>query len=326
MANSALNFSSKRTILTQECLRRLRNTKIELGPEVQNEYLNEFMLKLKNSGYDQKFRAEILDSAMKAFNKMIDDDKNNKKPLYRSRTWNFEERKILKLNKKQNWWNSDKSEVCYKSVLFVPPTPGGALSKELRKREEELNKNNKERIKIVEKGGIKLKDMLIKKDPFKKSKCLEKSCPMCSNSEVLEPSPEEVKISCNTNNIGYRWLCITCQERNITKVYEGETARSARVRGTEHIKALKSKNKGSVLYKHQLKEHVNEDPKFKMEISNKFKDALSRQANEAVRINSRSNSELLNSKCEFNHPPVARIIVERKSELKKQNLKPTLNQ
>ena len=34
LADSALSHSSKRTILTQECLRRLRNTKIELGPEV----------------------------------------------------------------------------------------------------------------------------------------------------------------------------------------------------------------------------------------------------------------------------------------------------
>ena len=67
LANSALSFSKKRTILTQECLRRLRNTKIELGPEVQNKLLNQFMLKLKNSGYTHKFRSEILDSALKAF-------------------------------------------------------------------------------------------------------------------------------------------------------------------------------------------------------------------------------------------------------------------
>ena len=51
LADSAINSSSKRTILTQECLRRLRNTKIELGEDVRNMYLNQFMVKLKNSGY-----------------------------------------------------------------------------------------------------------------------------------------------------------------------------------------------------------------------------------------------------------------------------------
>ena len=67
LMDSALSFSQKRTILTQECLRRLRNTKKELGPEIQKKYLDIFMLKLKNSGYFQKFRTEILDSTLKAF-------------------------------------------------------------------------------------------------------------------------------------------------------------------------------------------------------------------------------------------------------------------
>ena len=92
LADSALSFSKKRTILTQECLRRLRNTKMELGPEVQGVHLNKFMLKLKNSGYNFKFRKEILDSGLKAYQKMKDDDKNNIKPMYRSREWNAEER------------------------------------------------------------------------------------------------------------------------------------------------------------------------------------------------------------------------------------------
>ena len=56
LANSALSFSKKRIILTQECLRRLRNTKVELGPEVQGKYSNLFMLTVKNSGYTEKFR------------------------------------------------------------------------------------------------------------------------------------------------------------------------------------------------------------------------------------------------------------------------------
>ena len=91
--DSALSFSQKRTILTQECLRRLRNTKIELGPDIQKKHLDEFMLKLKVSKYSQKFRTEVLDSAIKAFEKMQQDDKNGLKPMYRSRDWNAEERK-----------------------------------------------------------------------------------------------------------------------------------------------------------------------------------------------------------------------------------------
>jgi hypothetical protein len=48
--------------------------------------------------------------------------------------------------------------------LFFPPlfktTEVVVLAKELQNREEELDKNTKERIKIVEKGGLQIKDIL----------------------------------------------------------------------------------------------------------------------------------------------------------------------
>ena len=100
LANSAISWNSKREILTQDCLRRLRNTKIELGEETRIKHLNEFMIKLKDSGYNRKFRIEILDSALHAFNKMVEEDKKGTKPLYRKRSWNKEEREIFWLYKK----------------------------------------------------------------------------------------------------------------------------------------------------------------------------------------------------------------------------------
>ena len=71
LSDSAINSSSKRTILTQECLRRMRNTKLELGEKIRNKHLNDFMVKMKNSGYNEKYRMEILDSATKALDKML---------------------------------------------------------------------------------------------------------------------------------------------------------------------------------------------------------------------------------------------------------------
>ena len=49
-----------------------------------------------------------------------------------------------------------------------------------------------------------------------------------------------------------------------------------------------------------------------MKITKTFKDPLTRQANEAVRINNGISGQLLNSKNEFNHPPIARVVIERK--------------
>ena len=76
-----------------------------------------------------------------------------------------------------NWYtNLTKSEI-YKTILFVPPTPGSGLLKELKIREQELNRNKRERIKIVEKGGLKVEKILTKKNPFKEEKCNDKKVP-----------------------------------------------------------------------------------------------------------------------------------------------------
>ena len=80
----------------------------------------------------------------------------------------------------------------------------------------------------------------------------------------------------------------------------------------EHIRALKNKKADSVLYKHKMLEHINEDVEFGLEITGKFQDALTRQANESVRIYNRKGTEILNSKSEFNHPPTARVVVEKR--------------
>ena len=151
-----------------------------------------------------------------------------------------------------------------------------------------------------------MENILTKKDPFVKEKCSEKLCPICKTDT------QKMNILCNSNNMGYRWTCCTCWNRDKVKVYEGETSRSARLRGIEHVRSYIAKREDSVLYKHKILEHKDEEVDFQMEITGVFKDPLSRQAEESVRIQGRKNSELMNSKSEFNHPPMARIVVERK--------------
>ena len=183
------------------------------------------------------------------------------------------------------------------------------LLREIRNREEELNGHSAERIKIVEKGGIKMEKMLVNKNPFKNEKCQEKWCPLCKGEFG------DLKIACNTNNAGYRWVCKTCKkDKNVTKVYEGETSRSIRIRSHEHIRSYEKKNSTSVLHKHKMLDHKGEEVQFELEITGIFKDALTRQANESIRIYNRTGSEILNSKSEFNHPPAARVMVEAKKK------------
>ena len=176
-----------------------------------------------------------------------------------------------------------------------------------------LNQFSISRIKIVEGGGVKMKDLLVAKNPFPNTVCEMRKCVLCKNNT------KEIVIPCTTNNVGYRLVCETCEDNGFPLVYEGETARSARTRGAEHMRDFNKERPDSAMYKHKQNEHNGEEIKYRMEITKRFRDPLTRQANEAVRISSRNKNEILNSKNEFNHPQIARITVERKKFQKFQN-------
>ena len=69
------------------------------------------------------------------------------------------------------------------------------------------------------------------------------------------------------------------------------------------------------LYKHKLMDHPNEEAKFEMHVLKKYKDPLSRLANEGVRINEHKPGELLNSKCEFHQPAILRLQIEKNKKM-----------
>ena len=52
----------------------------------------------------------------------------------------------------------------------------------MKKREEEINRNSDERIKIVEGGGVKMKDLLVAKNPFPNTVCEMRKCVLCKNN------------------------------------------------------------------------------------------------------------------------------------------------
>ena len=58
--SSAMPITTKRTILTQQCLRIMLNCCDELEESIKNEHLSLFMARMQASGYDHAFRIEVL--------------------------------------------------------------------------------------------------------------------------------------------------------------------------------------------------------------------------------------------------------------------------
>ena len=241
---------------------------------------------------------------------MVEKHNQGIKALYRSRSEMIEDKK-KKGDIKYNWWTKTKYCKPYTSILFVPPTPHGVLANMMRKREQFLNENSKMHIKIVEKGGIKFKNFIVKADPFQKSKC-ETKCPFCQAQPQLKVKENSIGL-CTTPNVGYRIKCDTCKAS-----YEGETARLAKTRIREHLDDLIKQKPASPLIKHINTHHPEDGGKtqFSVEVTGRFSSALSRQSDEAVRIrnSAKASTKFMNSKHEFNAAPIRRLAVLKSHE------------
>ena len=125
---------------------------------------------MKHSGYNQKFRSECFLSAKNAFEILLRRHEQDGTPFFRNRK-EMMDFKAKKNRTPSNWWRAtSNANEEFTAVMFVPPTPGGELVKKLKKRETELNFGNRMNIRFIEKPGIKMKNLVVKKDPFPKVK------------------------------------------------------------------------------------------------------------------------------------------------------------
>ena len=94
-------------------------------------------------------------------------------------------------------------------------------------------------------------------------------------------------------------------------MYVGETSRNAYVRGKEHIDKYRRNDQKSPLWKHVQNRHEGRtDVNYSMKVASHFRDPLTRQVNEGVRINRSTAEVILNSKSEWHGPATARLTID----------------
>ena len=87
LANSAMPQTVKRSACVQEVLRRLRNTKRELPWKLKAEIISKFSNSLRISGYNEKFRMEVIQSAVRGSEAQCDRADRGEVPLHRPRSF-----------------------------------------------------------------------------------------------------------------------------------------------------------------------------------------------------------------------------------------------
>ena len=70
------------------------------------------------------------------------------------------------------------NKVPTKAVMFVPFTKGSQLAKQMRENEQMMEQMSGYRLKIVERGGIKLESILVKRNPWEGECCERENVPI----------------------------------------------------------------------------------------------------------------------------------------------------
>ena len=192
--------------------------------------------------------------------------------------------------------------------------------KKLRETEATLSKLTGETIKVVEKSGATIKQLLIRSNAFQGPCSKPENC-------LLHSSKGNEKVSCTQNNFTYLIECLSCladietqkdtvlwntlpfppepmvmtktkQERDkkeevveveedkriMRSVYAGESHRAPILRLQEHVGLYESQDKSSFMHKHWMSVHREdkEKPKFKAKVVRFHQRPMVRQLEEAV--------------------------------------------
>ena len=334
LKTSAMPENTKINSLSNDMIRRMKNTSELLDQKVRNSVVDKYAERLLHSGYKRDQVRNVVEAGLKGYEKIVQLAKLGKTKIHRDAGSSLNVRYKKKLTGKSTWFlnkkvNSEHSDdeedhtsnnnrqsgarkppgpkpaACDEAttVLFVPYTPGGELASRLKSAELELRDLCGNKVKIIERAGVSLKQILVKTNPWSDLKCGRPKCLICQSGDKAG--------YCKARGITYMTSCLQCKANGIERHYVGESARSGYERGREHLYdyETESKQNESHMFKHFSIEHQNDEkPEFSMKVIKTHQSALNRQIHEAILILS-NESVIINSRGEYNRCQLPRLSV-----------------
>ena len=293
-AQSAQSSQCKRSVHTQEILRRLLNSSARLDwDSMTAPVITEYMGRMMLAGYSEKYRKQILEKAIRIHDQMLKDDQNEVKPIFRHKNWQKSERRREKEKKKHSWAIRGGKV----APIFIPPTPNGELAARLRQIVESEAEAGVS-FKIVETGGMSMKSQVQKSNPTETVGCEENDCLACRTGRGEGGN-------CHKSGVNYAVECQLCPA-GAKSLYLGETSRNLYTRGLEHEGRYRANSEKSFMMKHQTKEHQGAAGEYTAKVTSSTRDCLTRQVKEAVQIR-RCPVQVLNGKTEWHQPALWQI-------------------
>ena len=194
-------------------------------------------------------------------------------------------------------------------VLFVPHTPESLLAKMLQKEEDTFfTLHQCAWVKVVERGGTRLQDLLGRKDPWAKTSCGKSDCMVCE-ARIKPKGGEEAPTACCRENVCYEICCDRCKLDKIDAHYYGESARTGYLRGREHLRGQAGRQDENPMWKHDQVHHQGVQGSLQHE-NPADPQGVTRQIQEATKIECTTAQVILNSRSEYNGQKVPRVMVE----------------
>ena len=83
-----------------------------------------------------------------------------------------------------------------------------------------MGKLTKNKIKIVERTGTKIQDILTKANPWKGQDCQRTNCLLCITKQRTEKNQMQ---DCHKRNLVYETRCITCENKERERIENTES-------------------------------------------------------------------------------------------------------
>lgn len=296
-ANTAYPTSQIRAIMVEEVMRRLRNCDPTTDWERRGDHLTRFALEMRESGHSERFRQIVFEKAVNKFSNELNNHKEGKKDMYRTRE--VRQREMNERggrNTRDSWYKKGKNEGQQAtSVMKIPYTENSILKKRVQEKMNKLTPPEKTKMRIVEGGGCKLKNLLVKPDPFLSETCRRDDC------ETKDCKGKK----CHQGHINYSIECVSCQEKYEDKpethpdlqtqqqsnedeekhkyVYYGETSRGTYIRFKQHKTAYRSRS--GFMWDHDVEMHEGKgNVKYEICADKKDSDPMRRVIRESIRI------------------------------------------
>ena len=283
---SAHGDNTKRNVMVNELGRIMKNCSVYLPWKELAEKVSYYVRRMEYCGYDEKFRFATVKMAISRHKKRIERWKRGE-GMFEDYVTEGERADAVK--KKKDWYKRDGK---YESVMFVQPTENSQLKKKI----QVIARKNGVKLKVLEKAGQTVKNVLQRSNPFGKVACGRETCVVC---ELGKPG------ECRNRGCVYQLKC-----KEDERKYRGQTSRSVNERFTEEMREWRDMKSESPLWRHSELYHGGGDFEVEVEVLKScFGKPSRRMITEAVMIEQLGDRETMNSKREWTYTKLNKVRV-----------------